>query len=69
MIVVARDPSELIKELADDKNLFGRWYNLYKPFILGTIHCDFDKDWCDWAAKNEGDDASKKNLAMQQKQY
>ena len=35
--------------------------------MSGTIRCDFDKDWCDWKAKNEGDDAAKKGFNWMRK--
>ena len=34
----------------------------WKPIILGTIHCDFDKDKCGFTTHSDGDDASKQGF-------
>ena len=47
MIVVARDPSELIKELADDKNLFGCQDRLN---LIGNYSSNFSEWWERWVA-------------------
>ena len=45
MIVVARDPTELIKELADDKNLFGSQDKLK---LVGSYNSNFSDWWERW---------------------
>ena len=47
MIVVARDPSELIQELADDKNLFGCQDRLN---LIGNYSSNFSEWWERWVA-------------------
>ena len=34
---------------------------------LGTIYCNFDKDWCDFHTKNEGDDPAKQGFNWMRK--